>query len=394
MKASPLDKNILGKYFDGTISDEELTILSGWIEESEENEQEFLAIYRIWNSLEFEKHKEQIDISKELEIFRENIRIENNIPKSNKRRKIIISSVAAACILLSILILNTDWVKLFAPDTSDDIMSFVNTNTNPNFTATKDIQLILSDSKKVELDSENADIQYKDDRITMDDSKDIAKDQSSSFNQLLIPYGKRSTITFSDGTKVWANAGTQLVYPIEFNEKEREIFIDGQIYLDVAKDANRPFIVKTKDMEVKVLGTKFNITAYSKEDNNNVILVSGMVNISNKKTNSKTTLSPNKMYVYDKNSLNENVKEVDTSLYTSWIDGKYIFNKESFEHVLARLSMYYGVTVDCEAAAGKYLCSGKLNLKDDFDIVLDGLANSVPISYTMEEGIYKIKLLK
>jgi len=388
-----LDKDILGKYFDGTITDGELTTLSAWVDESEENKQEFLAIYRIWNSLEFDKQKEQIDISKELETFRKNIRIEKNKSRSNKIWKIIISS-AAACILLSMLVIGTDWFKPVVSDTSDDIMSFVNTSTDADFTATKDIQLILSDSKKVELGSENADIQYKNDRITMDDNKDITKDQSSSFNQLLIPYGKRSTITFSDGTKVWANAGTRLVYPIEFNNKEREIFIDGQIYLDVAKDTDRPFIVKTKDMEVKVLGTKFNIIAYSKENNNNIVLVSGMVSISNKKTKSNTTLSPNNMYVYDKTSLDENVKAVDTSLYTSWIDGKYIFNKESFEHVLARLSMYYGVTVDCEAAAGKYLCSGKLNLKDEFDVVLNGLANSVPISYTREDDIYKIKLLK
>jgi ferric-dicitrate binding protein FerR (iron transport regulator) len=211
---------------------------------------------------------------------------------------------------------------------------------------------------------------------------------------LLIPYGKRSTITFSDGTKVWANAGTQLVYPVEFNKKEREIFIDGQIYLDVAKDAGRPFIVKTKDMDIKVLGTKFNITAYSIENNNNIVLVSGRVSISNKKTNSSTVLIPNEMYVYNKIGPDENIKEVDTHLYTSWIDGKYIFDKETFDHVLARLSMYYGVKVDCETAASKYLCSGKLNLRDKFDVTLDGLANSVPISYTVEDRVYKVKLLK
>lgn len=389
-----MDKYILGKYFNGTITNEELTVLLKWIEESEEHKKEFLAICRIWNSLEFDKHKEQIDISKELETFRKNILIETSKSKSNKTRKIIISFAAAACILLSVLIVNTNRFKYFVSSSQDDIMSFVDTNNDVDFTSAKDIQLILSDSNKVEINSENADIQYKDNCITMDESKDISKEQSSNFNRLLIPYGKKSTITFSDGTKVWANAGTQLVYPIEFNKNEREIFVDGQIYLDVAKDANRPFIVKTKDMDIKVLGTKFNITAYSKENNNNIVLVSGKVSVSNKKTNSNTTLSPNNMYVYDKASLNENVKEVDTSLYTSWIDGKYIFNKEPFEYVLARLSMYYGVKVDCEKAAGKYLCSGKLNLRDEFDLVLDGLANSVPISYALEDGVYKIKLQK
>lgn len=386
--------NILGKYFGGSITEDELTILSKWIEESEENKQEFLTMYRIWNSCEFNKFRDNLDIDKELKIFRDKAQKSKSRKRLNRKRTTFISFLSTACVAIIIaLVLNQDKLNLSILNKSNDIMSFVNTAT-PDFTTSKDIQLILSKDKKVDIDTESADIQYKDDRITMSDSKNIDKNQSSNFNQLLIPYGKRSTITFSDGTKVWANAGTQLVYPIEFSKKEREIFVDGQIYLDVARDPNRPFIVKTKEMDIEVLGTKFNITAYSSENDNNIVLVSGKVSVLNRKTNNNTTLTPNKMYVYNKSSLNEIIKDVDASLYTSWIDGKYIFNKETFEHVLTRLSMYYGVKIDCEKKAGEYLCSGKLNLRDEFDVVLDGLTNSIPISYTFENGAYKIKLLK
>lgn len=392
METSHLD--ILGKYFGGSITEDELTILSKWIEESEKNKQEFLTMYRIWNSLEFNRFRDNLDIDKELNIFRDKVQKSRNRYRQRRKRTIIISFLSTACAAIIIaLVLNLDKLKLSMSNQSNDIMSFVNATTT-DFTTSKDIQLILSDDKKVDIDTENADIQYKDDHITMGDRKDIAKNQSSNFNQLLIPYGKRSTITFSDGTKVWANAGTQLVYPIEFSKREREIFVDGQIYLDVAKDPSRPFIVKTKEMDIKVLGTKFNITAYSSENDNNIVLVSGKVSILNKKTNNNATLTPNKIYMYDKSSLNEIIKDVDANLYTSWIDGKYIFNKETFEHVLTRLSMYYGVKIDCEKKAGEYLCSGKLNLRDEFDTVLDGLANSIPISYTFENGAYKIRLQK
>lgn len=391
MEIFPLD--ILVKYFDGTITDEELSILSEWIEESEKNKEEFLTMYRIWNSLEFIKYKGNIDIDQELDTFRKRIFVEKVKPKSNKNTRIVIlTAFAVACAVIAALIFNMN--NHHISDKPEDIMSFVNTSMTTNFTTSKDIQLILSDDNKVDLDAESADIQYKDDRITMDDGKNISKEKSSNFNQLLIPFGKRSSITFSDGTKVWANAGTHLVYPVEFNNEKREIFVDGQIYLDVAKDANRPFIVKTKDMDIKVLGTKFNITAYSKENDNNIVLVSGKVNILNRKTNNNATLTPNKIYKYNKSSLNEEINDVDVNLYTSWIDGKYIFNKESFDVVISRISMYYGVSVDCDKDAGKYLCSGKLNLRDEFGTVLEGLANSVPISYTMKDGIYKIKLLK
>lgn len=77
---------------------------------------------------------------------------------------------------------------------------------------------------------------------------------------MVIPRGKRSVLTFSDGSKVWVNAGTRVIYPTEFEKDKREIYVDGEIYIEVARDEERPFYVRTKDMNVRVLGTKFNVT--------------------------------------------------------------------------------------------------------------------------------------
>lgn len=332
--------NIIGKYFDESITDEELAALKVWLDESPGNRREFVAMYRAWNLSGFDLRSEGLDVEKELGIFRENIR-RKSIRLRTRRLCIIISS-AAACLILALLAVNRGW---FESPSSGGIMSYVNGG-------------------------------------------------GAGVTELSVPHGKRSEVALPDGTTVRASAGTRLVYPEKFGKKTREIFVDGQIYLDVARDAGWPFIVRTWDMDVTVLGTKFMVTAYGDRPVDDVVLVEGSVSVSNRETGTTTLLAPDRMYVYDETSGNEDVKDVDTSVHTSWMNGRYKFHRETLENVLARLAEWYGVTVDCRPEAGEYLCSGTLNLNDGFDAVLGGLANVVPIEYSEEDGTYRIELLK
>ena len=86
----------------------------------------------------------------------------------------------------------------------------------------------------------------------------------TEMSRLVVSYGKRTHITLSDSTEVWLNSGTRLDFPSEFKEKRREIFVDGEIYIDVAHRAHIPFIVHASDMDILVESTAFNITAYRK----------------------------------------------------------------------------------------------------------------------------------
>ena len=102
-------------------------------------------------------------------------------------------------------------------------------------------------------------------------------------------------MTFADGSKVWVNAGTRVIYPVEFEKDKREIYVDGEIYIEVARDENRPFYVRTKDMNVRVLGTKFNVTAYESEAIRSVVLAQGCVQVETART-PKAILAPNQMF--------------------------------------------------------------------------------------------------
>ena len=219
-------------------------------------------------------------------------------------------------------------------------------------------------------------------------------ESNAGFEELSVPYGGRSSLTLPDGTSLRVSAGTRLVYPVKFGKKSREIFVDGQIYLDVAKDAGRPFTVKTRDMDIKVLGTKFIVTAYGDRPVDDIVLVEGSVSVSNNQTGNTTILAPDKMYIYDETTGSEKTKDADTALSLSWMDGKYKFDREPLASVMTHLAVWYGVDVDCRPEAGEYLCSGTLSLDEGFETVLGRLANVVPILYNREEEIYKIELLK
>ncbi|WP_286854003.1 FecR family protein, partial [Proteiniphilum sp. UBA5259] len=129
-------------------------------------------------------------------------------------------------------------------------------------------------------------------------------------------YGKRSTLTLSDGSKVWLNSGSVLEFPAQFGSKKREIRLtSGEMYIEVIPDSQKPFHVHTSDFNVKVYGTKFNVSAYA-DSPRSVVLVEGRVSLQpvNKK---ETFLSPSEQAVYSDNGT-FNTQKVDVTQFISW----------------------------------------------------------------------------
>ena len=175
------------------------------------------------------------------------------------------------------------------------------------------------------------------------------------YNELSIPYGKQFELILSDGTHIHLNSGTSIKYPIKFIEgKNREVFVKGEAYLDVTKDSIHPFIVNTGSVNIEVLGTKFNISSYSGDNEISTVLVEGSVRISsNVDSNRSLELIPNQKASWNKSKKDIVVKEVDTDIYTGWIDGKLIFNDVLFTDIAKKLERHYNVTIINENLALK-----------------------------------------
>ncbi|MFR2614809.1 FecR family protein [Parabacteroides goldsteinii] len=253
------------------------------------------------------------------------------------------------------------------------------------------VQLILADEKKVNIEEKNSHLQYNkkgelhinaqkmktsQDSVTSSDNKN-----ELIYNQLIVPSAKRSFLELADGSKIWVNANTRVVYPVTFDDKMREIYVDGEIYIEVSPEEKRPFIVKSKKMDIRVLGTKFNVSTYESNEGVSVVLVSGKVNV---RTDNRveSLLTPSDRLSYEKGTTD--IKKVNVENYISWKEGYYTFDNECFSVVLDKLSDYYGKKIRYNDKVRALRCSGSLNLDEDMVKVLTGLESTMPVTFTIE----------
>ena len=161
---------------------------------------------------------------------------------------------------------------------------------------------------------------------------------------MIVPRAGEYTLTLSDGTRVWLNSETEIRYPVAFGKDRRTVFLSGEAYFEVTKDAERPFLVIMDDMEVKVYGTSFNVNTHY-VGKVQTTLVKGKVGIVVKSTGNETVLQPGQMAEFDRHEKDVEVKDVDTYYYTAWKDGEFVFQNERVEEILERLSRWYNVNV-------------------------------------------------
>lgn len=254
--------------------------------------------------------------------------------------------------------------------------------------------LVLANKKKVELASDKESniivLKNQDALLINNDSliQNIPQSQSNqnALNEISVPYGKKVTLQLSDGTKVQLNAGSQFAFPQSFNGKTREVHLVGEGYFEVSKNEKQPFIVSTPKVDVKVLGTKFNLSAFSSDIICETVLLEGKVEIQakGKVFNERIDLAPNQKAIYiddTKKLTKSNIS--DASIYTSWINGWYDFSNEKLDRVLRKLERFYNVKFiyDRALVENALPISGKLDLKDSISEVMGVLSGVAKIDY-------------
>ena len=212
---------------------------------------------------------------------------------------------------------------------------------------------------------------------------------SAGYKEITVPHGKRMEIELSDGSHLVANYNTKVIYPEQFTGKERKIFVDGEVYIDVAKDKDHPFIVESPGFEIKVLGTKFNIDNRS-DTTAIVVLVEGSIDLS---TNKKQTirLKPNDLVDVVNGEIAE-LRRVDAQDYISWVRGLRTLDGENMQTLSKRLEDYYGVKINCDSDLSETKIYGKLDLRDSLNDVLSSIKNIVPMEIRREGNTINLKM--
>jgi hypothetical protein len=250
-----------------------------------------------------------------------------------------------------------------------------------------DVKLILSNKSEKRFTTKDPTIKYNKrgdilvDSVTLTNEISIAiKSDKESFNQLIVPKGKRSNLTFADGTRLYLNSGSQVIYPVTFNKKAREIYISGEAYLKVTHDSGWPFIVKTDHLDVKVLGTEFNIKSYPDDSNSSVVLVKGSIQAI---VNShQTMMAESELFTLDNVNEKTSLGKTNVLEYVSWKDGWMYCTNEKIANIAKKLSRYYDVNFQFNDEIAKNMTlTGKLDLKTDCQEILNVISFIAPIEY-------------
>lgn len=163
-------------------------------------------------------------------------------------------------------------------------------------------------------------------------------------SELFVPKGTEYQIKLADGTLVFLNAETKLRFPSRFTGDTREVYLEGEAYFDVARDEQKPFIVKTAQYDVRVLGTRFNISAYPEGNYTRTVLVEGSVAVSGGAMDKEVILKPNQLLDLDTKGA-WSVTDVDAQYYTAWKDGRFRFLDERLEDIMLQIARWYDVEV-------------------------------------------------
>lgn len=188
-------------------------------------------------------------------------------------------------------------------------------------------------------------------------------------NQLLVPYGSRAKVVLSDHSVVWVNAGSRLIYPSVFMEKEREVYLFGEAFFQVEKNEAKPFVVRTTDYRIKVLGTQFNVSAYPGDGVSQTVLTEGSIELDVNNGSwfrRGVVLKPNELFSFDKGDKEIKIQKVQPEEYVLWKDGILKFENEDFDRVLKKIERFYNIQIRLDNPLdGSIKIDGKLNLKED-----------------------------
>lgn len=196
-----------------------------------------------------------------------------------------------------------------------------------------------------------------------------------------VPAGQCVNVTLPDGSNIWLNAQTTIQYPVSFNKENRQVKLDGEAYFNVAKDSKRPFIVNTKECSVEVLGTKFNIDAYSSRDKFETVLMEGSVKVSmlDDPTQAVSLKPNNKVYRSNGKLLTQKVSNYERY---RWKEGLICFVDEPFKVVMEDFEKFYGLTIVVNnQKVTQYLYTGKFKQTDGVDYALSLLQKNIHFTY-------------
>lgn len=333
--------NLVARYLSGEITPEETIKLTTWRNESAAHEALF---QKICNEENQKQHFRQSTSFNPASGWKE---VEKRIKKNNNRSRYIKILSYAAVIMFPILFVGIS-MKFTSPLSLSNEQMLI---AQPILPGEPKAILTLDDGQTIHINKEagnllekidGANVQIDSTMLNYQVAQQKAQESKLIYNKVETPRGGEYALLLSDGTKVHLNAMTSLRFPVTFDNGPREVELEGEAYFEVSK-TGQPFIVSTHGMQVEVLGTTFNISAYPREEYQTT-LVNGSVKV-NTETGKSCILKPSQQATLSPGNNSIQVRMVDAEFYTSWVKGKINFKDQRLEDIMKILSRWYDMDV-------------------------------------------------
>lgn len=337
--AQSSNKKIINKYLASEASEAEINQLLKWLEKKK-NQKTFKDYLKTKLLLDIKYNT--IDSQEAYILLLDEIKL----MKKNKDKNRLTTLFKYAAVFIGLAILTT-----YTLYRSDSGFSKITTSEITLEIDDNNVEIIDLDERKIIKSKNGNEIgSIQNDVLTYKNNSDKKKRLAYN-NTLSVPYGKQFNVILADGTSIHLNAGSVLKYPSNFNESsKREVFLKGEAYFKVSKDKSKPFIVKTENLDTKVYGTEFNVSAYENDSETEVVLVEGIVGIHEvvKKGNlpkEYLVIKPAQKASVERNLRGIKIENVNVNSYIQWKEGVLMFNDENIANIFKKLERQFNVEI-------------------------------------------------
>ncbi|WP_439182299.1 FecR family protein [Carboxylicivirga taeanensis] len=386
---SNIDIELIHKSVKSDLTKDEARQLTEWLSDSKSNEDYYgrAVFYYKTKGVYNVKSIDKVEAWRKLEN-----RLKSGRRYSMKHWYALAGSVAAVLVLIIM-------VTLAIKQPSEKI--YVSQQAVVIEHGSRSAELELSDGRKIRLGTGSQDvIEDNGAVINLDDeevsyaSEQIRLTSHNLKNVIRVDRGEEFNLKLADGTKVWINSLTEIRFPVAFDGAIREVeILSGEAYFDVARDVDRPFVVKTPGHDVVVLGTAFNISCYGNDEAIETTLVEGLVQINNLKgTEESIIITPNQQYVYSKTTFKTEVKTVNAKAYAAWTKGVFLFEDAPLEAIFKRLERWYNINVFyVDGSCRDEIFSGQLPRFENVDVILDMMGKISDVEFELQGNTVIVK---
>lgn len=357
----------------GEIDAESRVRLQAWLDESERNRELYREFCALWYAGRWGNLRGSVNRDKGWE---------NVLLRRNRNRIRYIWSRAAVAAVVFFVVGFVGWYW------SNDERN-IQVVENMQAWGNTDIKLILSSGEEVNLreigkgEITDEGMVIRSDSASLDYTRQT--EAVTGYNELIVPKCGEYRLRLPDGSSVVLNAESRLRFSLNFTGEVREVFLDGEACFEVAKDTLRPFIVHTTKADVRVLGTLFNVSAYSEETSTEVTLVNGSVQVD--AGDSRERLQPDQQLILDNQTLRTRVRVVDAGTYIAWTDGLFRFDAMSLEQLMSRLSRWFDISYEFkDESLKKVRFTGGFRKYDDINRIMSMIGEITNVSFKITDN--------